>query len=599
MASRPRIPRTGNTHKRRQSALAVYRAFAGGRANVDSASLTTLLPEFPPNSDAATLAMWRGRVDALAARARFTDARQFAALQPSSRIAQRLFWLLEQNRVETLLALSFPGAGQNLEVLAADAMVRARPGALMHTTAEGWVETLALLCRVPLRAPLPVAARQEWAGRWRDWMRPALSREIDSLSTQVSNQTVYAQQALRVLAAALAEIHPGEQPAERRASEKGLLSREQAAKGTDGRHARSHTVPTKVEPKGPEEPLGPEGLPIGAVQPPGSSYRVYTTAYDQVVAPSDLRDAESLRRHRAELDRRLGPQLNRIARCSRRLNRSLLSQQMRRWRFDLEEGILDASRLTRVVTNPHEPLAYKAEQEPRFPSTVVTLLLDNSGSMRGLRIATAAVCAEFLGRVLERCGVKTEILGFTTRGHNGGRPRSKWLAAGRPESPGRLTEIRHIVYKTARDPWRRSRQNLGLLVDETLLNENVDGEAVLWADARLRRRSEPRRILVVISDGAPLDEATAEANGVDYLERHLREVVSWMQDQSAVELAAIGIGHNVSEFYLRAVTVSETEGLGDALVEQLTDLFKVLPKAAARRPALRRVRPIAVFANRE
>jgi cobaltochelatase CobT len=251
----------------------------------------------------------------------------------------------------------------------------------------------------------------------------------------------------------------------------------------------------------------------------------------------------------------------------------LLALQARSWQFDLEEGLLDANRLTRVATDPLGPLAYKDEAESAFPDTVVTLLVDNSGSMRGLPIATAAVCAELLGRMLERCGVKTEILGFTTGGWRGGRARAQWLAEGRPPDPGRLTELRHIIYKAADEPWRRARPGLGLMLDGDLLRENVDGEALLWAHDRLMRRNEPRRILLVISDGAPLDDATIDANDPGYLERHLHRVIEWIEDESPIELAAIGIGHDVTGYYRRAMRLRGVEELGEAIVEQLITLF--------------------------
>ena len=264
-----------------------------------------------------------------------------------------------------------------------------------------------------------------------------------------------------------------------------------------------------------------------------------------------------------------------ITRWAHRLQRRLMALQLRSWQFDRDDGLLDAARLTRLVTHPLEPLAYKQESEAAFPDTVVALLIDNSGSMRGTPIVTAAVCAELLGRVLERCGVKSEILGFTTGGWRGGRARAQWAANGRPIHPGRITELRHIVYKHADEPWRRARERLGLMLEPDLLKENVDGEALLWAHQRLLRRAEQRRVLLVISDGAPLDEATVEANGARYLERHLQTVIEWIETRSAVELAAVGIGHDVARYYRRAVTLPSAADLGEALVVQLLDLFDV------------------------
>jgi cobaltochelatase CobT len=255
------------------------------------------------------------------------------------------------------------------------------------------------------------------------------------------------------------------------------------------------------------------------------------------------------------------------------LQRRLLAQQARSWDFDQEEGLLDAARLARVVVSPRHSLSYKVERETEFRDTVVSLLIDNSGSMRGRPIAIAAICADILARTLERCGVATEILGFTTRGWKGGQSREAWLSAGRPPSPGRLNDLRHIIYKRADEPYRRARRNLGLMMREGLLKENIDGEALLWAHNRLIMRPEERRILMVISDGAPVDDSTASANGGSYLERHLRQVIEWIEKRSSVELIAIGIGHDVTRYYGRAVTIMDADQLAGAMMEQLAQLF--------------------------
>ena len=304
-----------------------------------------------------------------------------------------------------------------------------------------------------------------------------------------------------------------------------------------------------------------------------SSYHAYTTAFDRIDRPGDLCDQKTLEQRRRELDQRVAPLLMNVMRWAHRLQRHLLALQTRSWHFDLEEGLLDGNRLTRVATDPLAPLAYKEETRSAFPDTVVTLLVDNSGSMRGMPIATAAICAELLGRMLERCGVKTEILGFTTCAWRGGRARAQWLAVGKPRDPGRLSDIRHIIYKAADEPWRRARSGLGLMLDDTLLKENVDGEALLWAHDRLMRRMEPRRLLLVLSDGAPLDDATIDANDADYLDRHLHSVIEWIQRDSPIELAAIGIGHDVRGYYRRAVKLRSVEELGEAIAEQLISLF--------------------------
>ncbi|HEX7945235.1 MAG TPA: cobaltochelatase subunit CobT, partial [Phenylobacterium sp.] len=303
------------------------------------------------------------------------------------------------------------------------------------------------------------------------------------------------------------------------------------------------------------------------------TYKVFTTSHDEVVAAEELCDPEELTRLRAYLDQQLASVSNVVSRLANRLQRKLLAQQNRSWSFDLEEGILDTARLTRVITDPTASLAFKEEEDTEFRDTVVTILIDNSGSMRGRPIMVAAVCADILARTLERCGVKTEILGFTTRAWKGGSSREDWLKAGKPAQPGRLNDLRHIIYKAADAPWRRARRNLGLMMREGLLKENIDGEALMWAHHRLIGRPEARRILLVISDGAPVDDSTLSVNSGHYLERHLREVITEIEGKSPVQLIAIGIGHDVTRYYRNAVTIVDVEQLAGAMVEQLADLF--------------------------
>jgi cobaltochelatase CobT len=302
-------------------------------------------------------------------------------------------------------------------------------------------------------------------------------------------------------------------------------------------------------------------------------YKPWTTQFDEVIAATELCDAEELARLRGYLDQQLVHLQSAVSKLANRLQRRLMAQQSRSWDFDQEEGILDAARLARVIVNPTLSLSYKAERETDFRDTVVTLLIDNSGSMRGRPISIAAISADILARTLERCGVKTEILGFTTRAWKGGQSRETWLAAGRPPQPGRLNDIRHIVYKRADEPWRRARNSLGLMMREGLLKENIDGEALMWAHARLVARPEERRILMVISDGAPVDDSTLSVNSGSYLERHLRQVIGWIETRSPVELVAIGIGHDVTRYYARAVTIMDVEQLGGTIIEQLASLF--------------------------
>ncbi|HXC75155.1 MAG TPA: cobaltochelatase subunit CobT, partial [Sphingomicrobium sp.] len=307
---------------------------------------------------------------------------------------------------------------------------------------------------------------------------------------------------------------------------------------------------------------------------PVTDYKPFTTRFDEIVAAGELCDEEELTRLRAYLDQQMISLGGVVTRLANRLQRRLMAQQARSWDFDQEEGLLDAARLARVIINPAHSLSYKVERDTEFKDTVVSLLIDNSGSMRGRPISIAATCADVLARTLERCGVQTEILGFTTRGWKGGQSREAWLADGRPANPGRLNDLRHIIYKRADEPYRRARRHLGLMMREGLLKENIDGEALLWAHNRLIARPEERRILMVISDGAPVDDSTASANGGSYLERHLRQVIEWIEKRSTVELIAIGIGHDVTRYYERAVTIMDADQLAGAMVEQLARLFE-------------------------
>ena len=302
-------------------------------------------------------------------------------------------------------------------------------------------------------------------------------------------------------------------------------------------------------------------------------YKIYDQEFDEVIEANELCAPDELTRLRAHLDQQLTSLQGIITRLANRLQRRLLAKQTRAWQFDLDEGLLDTARLARIVANPTYPLSYKVEKEMSFRDTVVTLLLDNSGSMRGRPITVAAVSADILARTLERCGVKVEILGFTTRAWKGGRTRERWLAGGKPANPGRLNELRHIIYKTADMPYRRARRNLGLMLREGLLKENIDGEALLWAHERMLSRPEQRRILMVISDGAPVDDSTLSVNSGNYLDQHLREVIGWIESASPVELVAIGIGHDVTRYYRRAVTIVDAEQLGGTMTDKLAELF--------------------------
>jgi cobaltochelatase CobT len=372
-----------------------------------------------------------------------------------------------------------------------------------------------------------------------------------------------------------AQSEGGEQDAaDAAATLEGQLGEASDAEGADDREA---------DPDGEMMPGSGDDEPGNPGQPPNfdprrnardaSAYRAFTSEFDEAVEAAELCDADELTRLRQMLDQQLAALHGVIARLANRLQRRLLAKQTRSWDFNLEEGLLDAARLARIVTNPGHSLSFKQEKEMEFRDTVVTLLIDNSGSMRGRPITVAAMCADILARTLERCGVKVEILGFTTRMWKGGQSRERWIAAGKPANPGRLNDLRHIIYKPADSPWRRARKNLGLMLREGILKENIDGEALLWAHNRLIGRSEQRRILMIVSDGAPVDDSTLSVNPGNYLERHLREVIHYIETRSPVELIAIGIGHDVTRYYRRAVTIVDAEQLGGAVMDQLAELF--------------------------
>tara|TARA_Y100000590_G_scaffold403349_1_gene489955 strand:- start:1791 stop:3599 length:1809 start_codon:yes stop_codon:yes gene_type:complete len=306
---------------------------------------------------------------------------------------------------------------------------------------------------------------------------------------------------------------------------------------------------------------------------PKDKYKVYTNEFDEIAEAKDLENEDEIKRLRKSLDQQLTSLQNIVAKLANKLQRQLLAKQNRSWEFDLEEGMLDASKLSRVIINPLHSLSYKNEKETEFKDTVVTLLIDNSGSMRGRPISVAAICADILSRTLERCSVKVEILGFTTKNWKGGKSREKWNINNKPTNPGRLNDLRHIVYKSADAPWRQSKKNLGLMLKEGLLKENIDGEALLWAFKRITKRKEERKILMIISDGAPVDDSTLSVNAGNYLEKHLKQTVKWIEENSNVEVLAVGIGHDVTRYYKKAIKIADVQELGDVMIGQLTNLF--------------------------
>lgn len=578
------VRRASPTQKLAQASRVVCRALAGNRgrrnAGATDRELDWKLPtaEVPSAPTPLLLASWRGRVDAIAARARYGDPALHSRLAPIGESSRKLFDLLEQNRVEALASREFPGMRNNLAALCHERWNRVRPDGAIRGVGTGYIETIALIARVPLGAPLPQIVFREIDPQWRSWMAPQVAESFEALGCLIEDPERYARQSLQIVASVVSS-DGARQPTpsgDARKQSDDIASRPtQAAQPGSDRGESSVRQSAGAEQHSESAPGRQEAADAARnqrshVDPP---YDVYTREFDRVAAASELRDAATLDRRRRELDRHKGAHLADITRWAHRLQRRLLALQLRSWIFDRDEGFIDAARLARVVTRPLEPLAYKEESKIEFPDTVVSLLVDNSGSMRGESMANAAACVEILGRVLERCGVSTEILGFTTGGWNGGRARRKWVAAGCPPRPGRIADLLHVIYKNADEPWRRARTKLGLMLEDDLLKENIDGEALLWAADRLQRRVESRRILIVICDGAPLDEATLAANGGEFLDRHLRTVIGRLDRSPALELLAIGIGHDVAAYYRRAVNLGSVEGMGEALVMQLIDLL--------------------------
>ncbi len=545
----------------------------------------------------------RGFADGFALRLRLHDAALHARAAPLPPVARAVFDAIEGARVEALGARGMAGMRANL----ADALaMRMRSDPIARAKAKDEVplsSAVALLLRERLTGDAPPPGTQAGLALVRDWIEEAGGADMDALGLVLDDQAAFATLATRLLEDLSLiegdatpdndEPDDGEDEGDDDAdSDSGDTDEERDGDGATearGEQAEGDDSDDEGESEGEERAEDDEGgeggdgeqdgmLPVRPNRPPaeltpGFDYKAWSDQFDEVIAASDLCDADELVRLRAYLDQQLLPLQGAVTKLANRLQRRLMAQQSRSWDFDQEEGMLDAARLARVVTSPGHSLSYKIERETEFKDTVVTLLIDNSGSMRGRPISIAAISADIMARTLERCGVKTEILGFTTRAWKGGQARENWLQAGRPPLPGRLNDLRHIVYKAADAPWRRARTALGLMMREGLLKENIDGEALLWAHSRLIARPEDRKILMVISDGAPVDDSTLSVNSGSYLEKHLRQVIGWIEAKSPVQLVAIGIGHDVTRYYGRAVTIMDADQLGGTMVEQLAGLF--------------------------
>jgi cobaltochelatase CobT len=562
---------------------------------------TARVPSPGPALDARLVAEARGAADALALRLRYHDAGLHSRVAPADIDARAVFDALETARVEALGARSMSGVKENLAKLT-DARVRADAIVRARTAEEVPLATaVGLIARERLTGEAPPQSALAGLRLIAPWIEEKAAAELDALALTLDDQASFAKLSRRLLedldlAAAedLAEENPeeggddeeGEQGGTDDSSDEGdegtPSSGDVDVRGEEEYSDSSDEGSTEEMEAGEDDSLAGDDLSESLFASPGrrnwdlspeTDYKAFTTRFDEIVESEELCDEEELGRLRAYLDQQMSGLQNVVTRLANRLQRRLLAQQARSWDFDQEEGLLDAARLARVVVNPRHALSFKIERDTEFKDTVVSVLIDNSGSMRGRPIAIAAICADILTRTLERCGVQTEVLGFTTRGWKGGQSREAWLAAGRPPSPGRLNDLRHIIYKRADEPYRHARRNLGLMMREGLLKENIDGEALLWAHNRLIMRPEERRILMVISDGAPVDDSTASANGGSYLERHLRQVIEWIERRSTVELIAIGIGHDVTRYYERAVTIMDADQLAGAMVDQLARLF--------------------------
>ncbi len=561
------------------------------------------LPEPSRKLDARDAAIVRGHADAMALRLACHNMDVHRRLLPQTAAARACFDAVEQARVEAIGTRRMVGVAGNLAAMLDDRLIRARLPDIKQRSEAPLEEALSLLVRERLTGLKPPKSGEAVVNLWRSWIEDRIGNDLDRLGSTIEDQKAFAKSVNKLLAA----LEMGEQASEESESEDDQTpddaesSAEQdeerqgdADRSDEGRQSEKAEATTdEMEDAAMDAAEAPSGetdqeaeytdaeqasdsrrAPTGRnVEARGPDYKAFSRASDEIIAAEDLCDAEELERLRSFLDKQLQSLSSVVARLANRLQRRLMAQQNRSWEFDLEEGMLDPTRLPRIIIDPQQPLSFKREKDTDFRDTVVTLLLDNSGSMRGRPITVAATCADILARTLERCGVKVEILGFTTRAWKGGSAREGWLQAGKPGSPGRLNDLRHIIYKAADAPWRRARRNLGLMMREGLLKENIDGEALDWAHKRLLGRPEQRRILMMISDGAPVDDSTLSVNPGNYLERHLRYVIEEIETRSPVELIAIGIGHDVTRYYRRAVTIVDAEELGGAMTEKLAELF--------------------------
>ncbi|WID99071.1 cobaltochelatase subunit CobT [Bosea vestrisii] len=563
------------------------------------------LPEPPRKLTVNDVAILRGHADSMALRLACHDSAVHRRAAPEGDAARAVFDAVEQARVESVGSRRMSGVSSNISAMLEDRYHRGGRYEEITDRADAPLEdALALMVRERLTGLKPPKAAEKLVELWREQIEAKAGGDLDRLAKTIEDQRGFA----RTVRDMLASLDMAEQSSQGdesdededdqdQSSEEQQQEEGEAEQQSQGERSETETSEDAAEelqegaseaadaPAGDwdEEDENSEAEEAGeAPRPrdgrandrPQTDYKAYTQKFDEIVTAEELCDAEELTRLRAYLDKQLAHLQGVVARLANRLQRRLMAQQNRSWQFDLEEGALDPSRLPRIIIDPFQPLSFRQESDTNFRDTVVTLLIDNSGSMRGRPITVAATCADILARTLERCGVKVELLGFTTRAWKGGLSRESWLQSGKPANPGRLNDLRHIIYKAADAPWRRARKNLGLMMREGLLKENIDGEALDWAHKRLLGRPEQRKILMVISDGAPVDDSTLSVNAGSYLERHLRHIIAEIETRSPVELIAIGIGHDVTRYYRRAVTIVDAEELGGVMTEKLAELFE-------------------------
>ena len=558
--------------------------------------LKARLPSPHRNLSAHDIALVRGTGDAYALRRAYHDEKVNSKFRPASPDGAAAFEAAEQARVEAIGALAMKGVALNLASGLEQRLLNRGLGKARGRDEAPLADVLGLLVRESLTGEKPPASVANAVELWRPFIEGKAGGDLAKLASALRDQKAFA----RLTRTMLNHLALGDQTDTDQSSDDDAegespegendegedqdaqqdgesAATESAADSEDGEEVDVESASEQSEDLSdatePEDGAKPQRNDEPFAHQDEWGYKVFTAEFDEEIAATDLCEAEELARLRGFLDQQLSSMQGVVSRLANKLQRLLMAQQNRHWEYDLEEGMLDASRLPRIIIDPMYPLSFKREKDTTFRDTCVTLLLDNSGSMRGRPIMVAAMCADILGRTLERVGVKTEILGFTTRAWKGGQAREKWLAAGKPPQPGRLNDLRHIVYKAGDEPWRRAKRNLGLMMREGLLKENIDGEALTWAHNRISARAEQGKILMVISDGAPVDDSTLSVNSGNYLEKHLRRVIEEIETRSSVELTAIGIGHDVTRYYRKAVTIVDAEQLGGAMTDQLTDLF--------------------------